>query len=126
MSTLANKDCVPCGGSVPRLTSEEIAELAPELDADWTVVDGHHLERHYRFNDFKRALDFVNRVGSVAEDEGHHPDIYFTWGKAQLKIFIHAIIAMESEAILRRKTEIVGFIQMSRITIAVMAMRRIT
>jgi 4a-hydroxytetrahydrobiopterin dehydratase len=103
--SLADKKCVPCSGGVPRLTAEEIAPLAAQLK-DWDVVDNHHLHKHYKFPDFKTALDFVNRVGAVAEEEGHHPDINFTWGKADLTIYTHAIDGLsESDFILAAKID---------------------
>jgi len=59
--------------------------------AAWDVVNGHHLHRVFRFPDFLRALSFVNRVGAIAEAEGHHPDILFTWGKAEITIYTHSV-----------------------------------
>ena len=105
MEDLAMKHCVPCEGGVPRLEADEI-ELYHAQIKDWRVVDNHHLERKYEFKDFKTALDFVNRVGEVAETEGHHPDIYFTWGKARLQIFTHAIDGLsESDFILAARID---------------------
>lgn len=105
MEDLATKHCVPCDGGVPRLEADEI-ELYRTQIPNWRVVDNHHLERSYEFKDFKTALDFVNRVGEVAETEGHHPDIYFTWGKARLQIFTHAIDGLsESDFILAAKID---------------------
>ena len=105
MEDLATKHCVPCEGGVPRLEEDEI-ELYRTQIADWQVVENHHLERNYEFKDFKTALEFVNRVGEVAETEGHHPDIYFTWGKARLQIFTHAIDGLsESDFILAARID---------------------
>jgi 4a-hydroxytetrahydrobiopterin dehydratase len=56
---------------------------------EWKVVEGHHLARSYKFPDFAKALEFVNRVGAVAEKQGHHPDIHFTWGKADIETWTH-------------------------------------
>lgn len=102
---LSDRKCVPCSGGAPRLTRDEIAPLAAQLQG-WQVVDDHHLLKDYKFDDFKSALAFVNRVGEVAEEAGHHPDIYFTWGKAQLQIFTHAIDGLsESDFILAAKID---------------------
>jgi len=105
MEDLATKHCVPCDGGVPRLEEDEIKLYAAQI-AEWRVVDDHHLERSYEFKDFKTALAFVNRVGEVAETEGHHPDIYFTWGRARLEIFTHAIDGLsESDFILAARID---------------------
>lgn len=57
---------------------------------DWEVVEEHHIHKVFRFPDFQRALDFVNRVGALAEEAGHHPDILLTWGKAEITIYTHS------------------------------------
>jgi 4a-hydroxytetrahydrobiopterin dehydratase len=90
-STLANEQCVPCRGGVPPLAGEELAALLRELSNGWRVVDGHHLEKEYTFPDFAEALAFTNRVGALAEEQGHHPDIYLAWGKVRITIWTHKI-----------------------------------
>jgi 4a-hydroxytetrahydrobiopterin dehydratase len=90
MSELARQSCVPCKGGIPPLVGEEIAELTPEVP-DWTVVDEHHLLRAFRFPDFVTALDFVNKVGALAEEQGHHPDLHLAWGKVEVTIWTHKI-----------------------------------
>jgi 4a-hydroxytetrahydrobiopterin dehydratase len=90
-STLANETCVPCRGGVPPLAGEELAVLARELGNGWRVLDGHHLEKDYAFPDFAEALAFTNRVGALAEEQGHHPDIYLAWGKVRITIWTHKI-----------------------------------
>lgn len=102
---LANKSCVPCKGGVSPLQGAELEKLSAQLP-DWQVVEGHHLRREYGFADFKEALAFVNRVGEIAEAEGHHPDISFTWGKATIEIFTHSIDGLtESDFVLAAKIE---------------------
>lgn len=104
--SLAEKECVPCEGGVPPLEGEELERLRRELDADWQVVDDHHLEKEFRFDDFAGALAFVNRVGELAEAEGHHPDVYLTWGKVRLRIWTHAIDGLsENDFVLAAKIE---------------------
>jgi 4a-hydroxytetrahydrobiopterin dehydratase len=72
----------------------------------WNVVNEHHLSRHYNFPDFAKALAFVNRIGEVAEREGHHPDICFTWGKVDVSTYTHKIDGLtESDFILAAKIE---------------------
>jgi 4a-hydroxytetrahydrobiopterin dehydratase len=90
-SLLAGEKCVPCRGGVPSLQGEELRVLMSELGGDWKVVDEHHLEKELTFPDFATALSFTNRVGAVAEEEGHHPDIHLAWGKVRLTIWTHKI-----------------------------------
>ena len=90
-SSLANEKCVPCRGGVPPLRGEELQELERELGEGWHVVGEHHLEREFRFLDFAQALAFTNRIGAVAEGEGHHPDIHLGWGRVRVEIWTHKI-----------------------------------
>lgn len=105
MAGLAEKTCVPCRGGVPPLSSGEIAPLAEQVPG-WSAVGNHHLEREFTFRDFKTALEFVNRVGALAEEQGHHPDILLSWGKAGIKIWTHKIDGLtESDFILAAKID---------------------
>jgi 4a-hydroxytetrahydrobiopterin dehydratase len=107
-SELANRHCVPCRGGTPPLPEAERRRLLAELGAGWTVEDGHHLRKEYKFPDFLTALAFVNRVGAVAESEGHHPDVELTWGRVAIKIWTHAIDGLtESDFILAAKADAV-------------------
>ncbi|HEV7425594.1 MAG TPA: 4a-hydroxytetrahydrobiopterin dehydratase [Thermoanaerobaculia bacterium] len=87
--SLAQEACVPCRGGVPPLQGAELTALAKELGGDWRIVDEHHLEKEFTFPDFAQALAFTNRVGAIAEREGHHPDIYLAWGKVRVTIWTH-------------------------------------
>jgi 4a-hydroxytetrahydrobiopterin dehydratase len=89
MSDLANRKCVPCKPGTAPLKGTAVQELARQLP-DWRVVDEHHLEREWRFRDFAQALAFVNRVGAIAEQEQHHPEITCTWGRAAVRIWTHS------------------------------------
>ena len=90
---------------MPPLRGEEIQPLIEQVP-EWRVVDEHHLENEYTFSDFQGALDFVNRAGSIAEEQGHHPDIYLSWGKAGVKIWTHKIDGLtESDFILAAKID---------------------
>ena len=91
MSDLASKDCIPCRGGIPPLEGEELGALHEALGGDWKVVDGHHLEKTYRFPDFQLALDFTNRIGALAEEVDHHPDICLGWGKVHVTLWTHKI-----------------------------------
>jgi 4a-hydroxytetrahydrobiopterin dehydratase len=76
------------------------------LGGGWRVVSNHHLEKEYEFPDFVKALDFTNRVGEVAEREGHHPDIHLSWGKVRLDIWTHKIDGLtESDFVLAAKAD---------------------
>ena len=102
---LSEKKCVPCQGGAPRLKANEIKPLAAEIPS-WAVISEHHLERSFSFPDFKTALDFVNHVGGIAEEEGHHPDISLGWGKASIMIWTHKIDGLtESDFILAAKID---------------------
>lgn len=101
--SLAEKDCAPCRGGTPPLTTGEITPLARQVP-DWTVVDDHHLVREFRFGDFKRALHFVNALGEEAERQGHHPDLELSWGRVGVKLFTHAIDGLaEADFVLAAK-----------------------
>jgi 4a-hydroxytetrahydrobiopterin dehydratase len=102
---LADKKCVPCRGGVPPLKGEELKKLHSNIPG-WEVVTEHHLHREFRFPDFKQALDFVNRVGAIAEQEGHHPDILLAWGKVGITLWTHTIDGLtESDFILAAKID---------------------
>jgi len=105
MSELAGRECVPCRGGVPPLKGDEIQDLISKLD-QWSVVSEHHLTKAYKFRDFKESLAFVNRVGELAEQQGHHPDISFGWGRVEVTIWTHKIDGLtESDFILAAKID---------------------
>jgi len=105
MSELAAKTCIPCRGGVPPVEGEELERLAKQVP-DWEVVDGHHLYRWFRFPDFKTALEFTNRVGQLAEEQAHHPDLELSWGRVGVKIYTHKIDGLvESDFILAAKID---------------------
>lgn len=105
MSDLASRQCVPCRGGVPPLKGAEIDALAEQLEG-WEVVREHHLKRDYKFRDFREAQEFVIRVGKLAEEQGHHPDICFGWGKAEISIWTHKIDGLtESDFVLAAKID---------------------
>ena len=102
---LADKQCVPCRGGVPPLKGAELETLRKNVPG-WTVVNEHHLQRAFRFPDFKEALAFVNRVGALAEEQGHHPDILLAWGKAEITIWTHKVDGLtESDFIMAAKID---------------------
>lgn len=106
MSVLAQETCIPCRGGVPPLKGEELDALQEKLGNGWQIINEHHLEKEYIFADFIQALDFTVKVGEVAENQGHHPDIYLAWGKVKLAIWTHKIDGLtESDFILAAKAD---------------------
>lgn len=105
MTDLASKTCVPCRGGVPPLAGKEMEALASQVP-NWKVIDGHHIVREFKFSDFLQALAFVNKVGVIAEEQGHHPDILLAWGKAEITTWTHKINGLtESDFILAAKID---------------------
>ena len=91
MSKLAERQCVPCKAGVPPLKGEALTELEVQLDPGWEIVDDHHLSKLYKFRNFADALAYVNAVGAMAEEQGHHPDLHLAWGRVQVEIWTHKI-----------------------------------
>ena len=105
MSRLAARRCVPCRGNVPTLSDARIADLHRQLPT-WELVEGHHLKKRFRFEDFRGALGFVNRVGKLAEEQGHHPDVGFGWGWAEISVYTHSVDGLtENDFILAAKVD---------------------
>jgi 4a-hydroxytetrahydrobiopterin dehydratase len=105
MDGLASRDCVPCRGGVPPLKGDELRNYESQLDG-WEVVNEHHLRKDYKFKDFAETQRFVNDVGNLAEQQWHHPDICFGWGRAEVTIWTHKIDGLtESDFILAAKID---------------------
>lgn len=108
MAELAQKECVPCKGGVPPLKGNDLARLSQELGNGWKVVNEHHLEREFKFENFRKALDFTNKVGELAEQQNHHPDFYVAWGKVKLTLWTHKIDGLtESDFVFAAKVNAV-------------------
>lgn len=106
MAALHEQQCVPCRGGIPALKGDALARLAGQLNGAWQVVDEHQLEKEYAFKNFRDALAFTNKVGELAEAQGHHPDIYLSWGKVKLTIWTHKINGLtESDFVLAAKAD---------------------
>ncbi len=102
---LADKQCVPCRGGIPALKGKELEAIHQRVPL-WTVVNEHHIRREFKFPDFVRALDFVNHVGALAEEQGHHPDILLAWGKAEITLWTHKVDGLtESDFIMAAKID---------------------
>lgn len=103
---LSKKNCIPCRGGIPPLKGKELLELQKQLGNGWKVIDEHHLEKEYLFKDFVEALAFTNKVGELAEQEDHHPDIHLAYGKVVLQSWTHKIDGLsESDFILAAKCD---------------------
>lgn len=103
---LAKERCVPCSGGVPPLEGDELRRLGEELGGGWEIVEGHHLHKRFDFPDFAEALAFVNRVGALAEQEGHHPDLGLSWGRVEVEIWTHKIDGLtESDFVLAARID---------------------
>ena len=108
MEELSQKKCQACEDG-QKLAADRQSKLMEQLGGGWKIADGHHLEKEYKFKDFKQALDFTNKVGAIAEEEGHHPDIYLTWGKVRIQLFTHTAKGLtENDFILAAKIEEIG------------------
>ena len=109
MSDLLNKKCVPCEGGVAAFDISEIHKYQKKVDG-WDVVKGEKdvffLEKKFIFKNFLKSQEFVNKVGKISEDEGHHPEISFGWGYAKICITTHAIEGLsENDFILAAKID---------------------
>lgn len=107
MSELSKQKCIPCKAGTPPLKGNELKRFMGDLEKGWKLLDEHHLEKEYIFKNFKEALDFVNKVGKIAEEEGHHPDIFLSWGKVKLIFFTHKINGLsESDFVMAAKSDL--------------------
>lgn len=106
---LYKKKCSACAIGGEPLNAEEISDYMEALDDGWNSVEDHHLERVFKFKNFREALDYVNKVGELAEEEGHHPDICFSWGKVEITLFTHKIGGLsESDIVFAAKVDRLG------------------
>ena len=106
MTNLASKNCVPCKGGVPPLSPDRIKDLLTQLAGGWSVEQAFHLTRTFKFKDFVEALAFVNRVGAMAEQQGHHPDLHLSWGQVVVEIWTHKINGLtESDFVFAAKVD---------------------
>ena len=105
MTELARKQCVPCRGGVPGLAADEIGRLHGQIPR-WVVAGGRRLSRQFAFRDFATALGFVDRVGALAEEQGHHPNLQLSYGRVLVEVWTHKIDALtESDFVLAAKID---------------------
>ena len=107
-NNLSQGVCEPCSGNTPKLTFEEISKYLSQLN-DWTVNDNQEMIfKKFKFNNFTKALNFTNKVGDLAEKEGHHPDISIGWGYSLIMIHTHAIKGLSvNDFILASKIDLI-------------------
>jgi len=106
MSELARKKCIPCAVGMPPLKGADLEIYAKQLDSSWKIEQEHHLEKEYKFKNFRKALDFTIHIGNIAEQEGHHPDILLSWGKVKITLWTHKIDGLsESDFIMAAKSD---------------------
>jgi len=106
MSDLAEQDCIPCKGGVPPLRGPALTDLRNKLGGGWEVVNGHHLEKEFAFKSFRDALAFTNKVGELAEEQGHHPEICLGWGRVKISLWTHKIDGLtESDFVMAAKID---------------------
>jgi 4a-hydroxytetrahydrobiopterin dehydratase len=105
-SELADRKCIPCNGDTPPLADHEIESLLTILDSGWQLNSRYHLSKVFRFRNFREAIGFTNKIGEIAEELGHHPDIYLAWGKVEIEIWTHVINGLsENDFILAAKID---------------------
>lgn len=107
MAKLSEKRCIPCEGGVEPLTQPEAETLMKELNEDWQLVDGGGLlARSFEFPNFKKTMEFVNKVAAIAEEENHHPDLTVSYGNVGVELMTHAIGGLsENDFILAAKID---------------------
>lgn len=105
--SLADKQCIPCEGGTPPLTPSEIARLQTELKLPWAVTDTQKIRHDFKFANFRAAMEFVNKVAALAENEGHHPDLHIHYNRVIVELTTHAIHGLsENDFIMARKIEL--------------------
>ena len=108
MSELAKKKCVPCTAGASPLKGKELQSVFNQLEEGWEMIEQKKIAKTYRFKNFKEALAYVNEIGKIAEEEGHHPDIFLSWGKVKVTLWTHKIEGLsESDFVLAAKCDVV-------------------
>ena len=103
---LSERRCEACYPGTPALKGDKLKEFLNRIHSDWQISDEHHIEREFRFKNFRKALDFTAQIGEMSEEQGHHPEIWLTWGKVRLKVYTHAIDGLsESDFIWAAKAD---------------------
>lgn len=105
-NALSKKKCISCSAGTPPMKGKEIDHFKKQLGNDWHVIENHHLEKEYTFSTYRKALTFTNRLGELAEREGHHPEIWLSFGKVKVQLWTHKIDGLsENDFILAAKCD---------------------
>jgi len=103
---LYEKKCAACAGAIAPMPDPDCRKFLNELGGDWKLIEGKQIEKSYRFHNFREALAFVDRIGTLAESEGHHPDIFLSWGLVKITLWTHKIGGLsESDFVMAAKCD---------------------
>ncbi len=103
---LSKKRCIPCEGGIPPLKEDEIEELKENIKDDWLVVENARIRKEFFFVNYKQTMDFVNKVASLAEEEGHHPVMHVYYAKVDIELWTHSINGLsENDFIMAAKID---------------------
>lgn len=103
---LTQKKCVPCEGGTKPLEGEELKTYMSYLKTPWELVNNLRIKKEFKFKDFKEAIAFVNKIAAIAEEEGHHPDMYIFYNRVSIELTTHAISGLSvNDFILAKKVE---------------------
>ncbi len=103
---LTQKKCIPCEAGTPPLKKDEVEKYLSQLKTSWEVLENTKIKKKFIFKDFKKAMEFVNKVAEIAETESHHPDIYIFYSKVEIELWTHAIGGLsENDFIMASKIE---------------------
>lgn len=106
MNKLADQKCIQFKKGLLPLGAEEINDYLSQLSQTWKTVNFHHLEKEFKFLNYKEAISFINKIGEIAEKENHHPDLYLSWGLVKVRIWTHKIDGLtENDFILAAKID---------------------
>ena len=106
MKDLASRTCFACEGGTPPMPQSDIVSYISKVHQDWVVIKDHSIKRKFRFEDFKQAMEFVNKVADIANSEGHHPDIYIFYNIVELELYTHAVKGLsENDFIMAAKID---------------------
>jgi|SRR5699024_3009403 len=106
MNDLLSKKCLPCSIDTDPLNKDQINDYLKKVDEDWILADDGRIEKTFKFENFKEALDFTKKVGELAEKEGHHPSIFLAWGIARVRLWTNNIKGLhENDFIMAAKID---------------------
>lgn len=106
MEDLLYKKCKPCEGGMPPLNKDEVSVYLSQINSDWSVEDNAKIKRKLKFKNFRDAIEFINKIAVLAEEEGHHPDFCVNYNKVFIELTTHAIKGLsQNDFIVAKKIE---------------------